>query len=89
MNGNGDAVAAELPADKWDIIKNGTFYITVSGETFQIRATTGWWSFDGDGVHDIHIRILHRGDGGVHDIRIHILHHDGDDGDDVHVQLLQ
>ena len=66
MNGNGDAVAAELPADKWDIIKNGTFYITVSGETFQIRATTGWWSFDGDGVHDIHNgdeRLVDNGDG--------------------------
>ena len=66
MNGNGDAVAAELPADKWDIIKNGTFYITVSGETFQIRTTTGWWSFDGDGVHDIHNgdeRLVDNGDG--------------------------
>ena len=66
MNGNGDPVAAELPADKWDIIKNGTFYITVSGETFQIRATTGWWSFDSDGVHDIHNgdeRLVDNGDG--------------------------
>ena len=65
-NGNGDAIVAEIPADIWDILKNGTFYMTVSGETFQIRINTGWWSFDGDGVYDIHNgdeRLVDNGDG--------------------------
>ena len=65
-NGNGDAIVAEIPADIWDILKNGTFYMTVSGETFQIRVNTGWWSFDGDGVYDIHNgdeRLVDNGDG--------------------------
>ena len=65
-NGNGDAIVAEIPADTWDILKNGTFYMTVSGETFQIRVNTGWWSFDGDGVYDIHNgdeRLVDNGDG--------------------------
>ena len=65
-NGNGDAIVAEIPADTWDILKNGTFYMTVSGETFQIRVNTGWWSFDSDGVYDIHNgdeRLVDNGDG--------------------------
>ena len=65
-NGNGDAIVAELPAATWDLMKNGTFYLTVSGDTFQIRINTGWWSFDGDGIYDIHNgdeRLVDNGDG--------------------------
>ena len=65
-NGNGDAIVGEIPADIWSILKDGTFYMTVSGETFQIRINTGWWSFDGDGVYDIHNgdeRLVDNGDG--------------------------
>ena len=65
-NGNGDAIVGEIPADIWSILKDGTFYMTVSGETFQIRINTGWWSFDSDGVYDIHNtdeRLVDNGDG--------------------------
>ena len=65
-NGNGDAIVAEVPAETWAILKDGTFYMTVSGDTFQIRINTGWWSFDGDGIYDIHNgdeRLVDNGDG--------------------------
>ena len=66
-NGNGDAIVAEIPADIWSILKDGTFYMTISApDAFQIRINTGWWSFDGDGVHDIHRgdeRLVDNGDG--------------------------
>ena len=66
-NGNGDAIVAEIPADTWAIMKDGTFYMTISGgDAYQIRVNTGWWSFDSDGVHDIHKgdeRLVDNGDG--------------------------
>ena len=66
-NGNGDAIVAEIPADIWAILKDGTFYMTISGgDAYQIRINTGWWSFDGDGVYDIHNgdeRLVDNGDG--------------------------
>ena len=66
-NPNGDKIAAEFPMNIWDIIKNGTFYITYSApDAYQIRVNTGWWSFDGDGIHDVHPgneRIIDNGDG--------------------------
>ena len=66
-NGNGDAIVAEIPADTWAIMKDGTFYMTISGgDAYQIRVNTGWWSFDGDGVYDIHKgdeRLVDNGDG--------------------------
>lgn len=66
-NGNGDPIVAEIPADTWAIMKDGTFYMTISGgDAYQIRVNTGWWSFDGDGVHDIHKgdeRLVDNGDG--------------------------
>ena len=66
-NGNGDAIVAEIPTDIWSILKDGTFYMTISApDAFQIRINTGWWSFDGDGVHDIHRgdeRLVDNGDG--------------------------
>ena len=57
-----------ISAAHWDIIKNGTFYLTFSpaADAYQIRANTGWWSFDGDGAYDIHTgdeRIVDNGDG--------------------------
>ena len=59
---------AMISAAHWDIIKNGTFYLKFApaADAYQIRANTGWWSFDGDGVHDIHggdERIIDNGDG--------------------------
>ena len=66
-NGNGDAIVAEIPAATWAILKDGTFYMTISGgDAYQIRINTGWWSFDGDGVYDIHKgdeRFVDNGDG--------------------------
>ena len=66
-NGNGDAIVAEIPTDIWSILKDGTFYMTISApDAFQIRINTGWWSFDSDGVHDIHRgdeRLVDNGDG--------------------------
>ena len=66
-DGNNECVAT-FPAETWDIIKNGTFILKFepAADAYQIRATTGWWSFDGDGVNDIHggdERIVDNGDG--------------------------
>ena len=59
---------AMIAADHWNIIKTGTFYLKFApaADAYQIRANTGWWSFDGDGVNDIHggdERIIDNGDG--------------------------
>ena len=59
---------AMIAADHWNIIKTGTFYLKFApaADAYQIRANTGWCSFDGDGVHDIHggdERIIDNGDG--------------------------
>ena len=66
-NGNGDAIVAEIPTGIWSIMKDGTFYMTISGgDAYQIRINTGWWSFDSDGVYDIHKgdeRLVDNGDG--------------------------
>lgn len=66
-DGNNECVAT-FPAETWDIIKNGTFILKFepAADAYQIRATTGWWSFDSDGVNDIHggdERIVDNGDG--------------------------
>jgi len=66
-DGNNECIAT-FPAETWDIIKNGTFILKFApaADAYQIRATTGWWSFDGDGVYDIHggdERIIDNGDG--------------------------
>ena len=65
-DGNSECVAT-FPADQWEIIKNGTFCLTYEApEAYQIRATTGWWSFDKDGAYDIHEnneRVVDNGDG--------------------------
>ena len=64
---NSECIAMIAAAD-WDVIKNGTFYLKFKpdADAYQIRANTGWWSFDGDGAHDIHggdERIIDNGDG--------------------------
>ena len=69
--GNADSnneCIAMIAADHWNIIKTGTFYLKFApaADAYQIRANTGWWSFDGDGVYDIHggdERIIDNGDG--------------------------
>ena len=66
-DGNSECIAT-FPAETWDIIKNGTFILKFApaADAYQIRATTGWWSFDGDGAYDIHTgdeRIIDNGDG--------------------------
>ncbi len=66
-DGNNECIAT-FPAEIWDIIKNGTFILKFApaADAYQIRATTGWWSFDGDGAYDIHggdERIVDNGDG--------------------------
>ena len=64
---NNECIATIAAAD-WDVIKNGTFYLKFKpdADAYQIRANTGWWSFDKDGAHDIHggdERIIDNGDG--------------------------
>ena len=66
-DGNSECITT-FPAETWDIIKNGTFILKFApdADAYQIRATTGWWSFDGDGAYDIHggdERIIDNGDG--------------------------
>ena len=68
-DGNNECITT-FPAETWDIIKNGTFILKFApapaADAYQIRATTGWWSFGGDGAHDIHTgdeRIIDNGDG--------------------------
>ena len=66
-DGNNECVAT-FPAETWDILKNGTFILKFApaADAYQIRATTGWWSFDSAGEFDIHggdERIIDNGDG--------------------------
>ena len=66
-DGNNECITT-FPAETWDIIKNGTFILKFApaADAYQIRATTGWWSFDSDGAYDIHggnERIVDNGDG--------------------------
>ena len=69
--GNADSnneCIAMISADHWNIIKTGTFYLKFApaADAYQIRANTGWWSFDKDGAYDIHggdERIIDNGDG--------------------------
>ena len=42
-DGNNEC-AATFPQDVWDRIKSETFYVTIKGESPQIRVTSGWWS---------------------------------------------
>ena len=45
--GEGHSTGEEIytfPADVWEKIKSGTFYVLLQGEDPQIRVTSGWWS---------------------------------------------
>ena len=69
--GNADSnneCIAMISADHWNLIKTGTFYLKFApaADAYQIRANTGWWSFDSAGEFDIHggdERIIDNGDG--------------------------
>ena len=69
--GNADSnneCIAMIAADHWNVIKTGTFYLKFApaADAYQIRANTGWWSFDSAGAYDIHggdERIIDNGDG--------------------------
>jgi len=43
-NDGNNECAATFPQETWDKIKSGTFYMTFSGASPQVRVTTGWWS---------------------------------------------
>lgn len=42
----GKEAVAEIPQENWDIIKTGTFYLTISpaADWYQVRVVTGWWN---------------------------------------------
>lgn len=43
-DGNNECIAT-LPAEHWDVIKNGSFFLHAKGSDWvQMRITTGWWS---------------------------------------------
>lgn len=43
-DGNNECIAT-LPAEHWDVIKNGSFFLEAQGSDWvQMRITTGWWS---------------------------------------------
>ena len=63
-DGNNECIAT-FPAETWDIIKNGTFYMSFSATAAQLRITDGWWSTTWTGA-DIMAgdeRIIDNGDG--------------------------
>ena len=41
-DGNNECIAT-FPQEIWDLIKTGTFYLTVEATDPQIRVTNGWW----------------------------------------------
>ncbi|MBQ6958855.1 MAG: IPT/TIG domain-containing protein [Bacteroidales bacterium] len=57
---------ATFPADVWNVIKSGTFYMLAQGSDWvQMRITTGWWStnWTGDDIMTGNERIVDKGDG--------------------------
>ena len=64
-DGNNECIAT-FPAEVWDLIKNGTFYLLAKGSDWvQMRITTGWWSttWTGDDITTGNERIIDNGDG--------------------------
>jgi hypothetical protein len=63
-DGNNECIAT-FPQDVWDKLKGGTFYLVLSGETPQIRITTGWWSatWTGADIQPGNERLTDNGDG--------------------------
>ncbi len=54
-----------IPMDQWDVIRNGTFYLVLSGDAPQIRVTTGWWTttWTGDDIMPGNEKLVDNGDG--------------------------
>lgn len=56
-----------FPADAWEIIKGGTFYLTASmdADWYNLRITTGWWSttWTGADIGKGDERLIDNGDG--------------------------
>ena len=55
-----------IPMDTWNnVIRGGTFYVDVQGESPSIRVTTGWWSttWTGNDIHPGDERLRDNGDG--------------------------
>ena len=69
-DGNNECIAT-FPADVWNKIKTGTFYMKYKpdGDSYQIRVTTGWWSVQWMGADNdiapwnMAERIIDNGDG--------------------------
>ncbi len=65
-NDTNNECLATFPADVWEVIKNGTFYLTAKGSDWvQMRITTGWWSttWTGEDISTGNDRIGDNGDG--------------------------
>jgi len=54
-----------VPQDVWDKMKAETFYVTIKGESPQIRVTSGWWSitWKGDDIFPGNDLLTDNGDG--------------------------
>ena len=54
-----------VPQDIWDRMKSETFYVTIKGESPQIRVTSGWWSttWKGDDIFPGNELLTDNGDG--------------------------
>ena len=54
-----------VPQDVWERMKSETFYVTIKGESPQIRVTTGWWSttWTGDDIFPGNELLTDNGDG--------------------------
>ena len=54
-----------VPQDIWERMKSETFYVTIKGDSPQIRVTTGWWSttWTGDDIFDGNERLEKLDDG--------------------------
>ena len=69
-DGNNECVAT-FPADVWEKIKTGTFYMsfTVDADWYQVRVTNGWWDTQWQGAdndfspNNMADRIIDNGDG--------------------------
>lgn len=54
-----------VPQDVWERLKTETFYVTIKGESPQIRVTSGWWSttWTGEDIFPGNERLEDLGDG--------------------------
>ena len=63
-DGNNECIAT-FPEDIWNRIKTETFYVTLTGESPQIRVTSGWWSttWTGNDIQPGNELLVDNGDG--------------------------